>query len=207
MTAIHATSEREATAMAFAVGFFFSFRTAVVFFSVRVLGMTARAGAEMVLVLDALLLALVCFHSLGFGKRTFRSMLRLATVRWVVVFLVFSLCSLAWSATVSLTTSIAYWCGVATDVAIVVLLLRAGSLTGVSQSLMRGFVLSACCLAAVAWIMPSQPDLRLGDEDFFNANQIGNLCAMAIFLAQYLMRWQSRPVGICHPLTGLDAAS
>lgn len=203
MTAIHATSEREATAMAFAVGFFFSFRTAVVFFSVRVLGMTARAGAEMVLVLDALLLALVCFHSLGFGKRTFRSMLRLATVRWVVVFLVFSLCSLAWSATVSLTTSIAYWCGVATDVAIVVLLLRAGSLTGVSQSLMRGFVLSACCLAAVAWIMPSQPDLRLGDEDFFNANQIGNLCAMAIFLAQYLMRWRAGQWGFAILLLAL----
>jgi O-antigen ligase len=36
--------------------------------------------------------------------------------------------------------------------------------------------------------MPAQSDLRLGDEDFFNTNQIGNLCAVAIFLAQYLMR-------------------
>jgi exopolysaccharide production protein ExoQ len=198
-----ATSDREATGLAFAVGFFFAFRSVLVLFSVRVLGTAPRAGAEMVLVLDALLLALVCFHSLGFGQRTFGSMLRLASVRWVVAFLIFSFCSLAWSATVSLTTSVAYWCGIATDVAIVVLLLRAGSVTGVSHSLMRGFVLSACCVAIIAWIMPNQSDLRLGDEDFFNANQIGNLCAMAIFLAQYLMRSKAGQWGFAIPLLAL----
>ena len=31
-----------------------------------------------------------------------------------------------------------------------------------------------------------QSDLRLGDPDYFNTNQIGNLCAMAIFMAQFL---------------------
>jgi O-antigen ligase len=95
---------------------------------------------------------------------------------------------LAWSATVSLPTSVAYWFGIAIDVAIVVVLLRAGSVTAVSHSQMKGFVLSACCLAVIAWIMPGQADLRLGDEEFFNTNQIGNLCATAIFLAQYLAR-------------------
>jgi exopolysaccharide production protein ExoQ len=60
--------------------------------------------------------------------------------------------------------------------------------SGVSHSLMKGFVLSACCLAVIAWIMPGQADLRLGDEELFNTNQIGNLCATAIFLAQYLTR-------------------
>jgi len=34
--------------------------------------------------------------------------------------------------------------------------------------------------------MPAQYDLRLGDEDFLNANTIGNLCAFAIFFTQYL---------------------
>ena len=53
---------------------------------------------------------------------------------------------------------------------------------------MKGFVVSTCCLAVIAWIMPGQADLRLGDEEFFNTNQIGNLCATAIFLAQYLSR-------------------
>jgi exopolysaccharide production protein ExoQ len=70
----------------------------------------------------------------------------------------------------------------------VVVLLRSGSVTETSHSVMKGFVVSACCLAVIAWIMPAQADLRLGDEEFFNTNQIGNLCATAIFLAQYLSR-------------------
>jgi len=155
---------------------------------VRVLGTPPRAGSELNLALELLMLLLVCFYSLGYKQRTFGSMLRLSSVRWVFAFLIFSFCSLAWSATVSLPTSVAYWCGIAADVAMVVLLLRAGSVTGVSHSLMKGFVLSACCLAVIAWIMPGQADLRLGDEELFNTNQIGNLCATAIFLAQYLTR-------------------
>jgi exopolysaccharide production protein ExoQ len=178
----------QATWLAFAVGFFFSFRIILVLLSVRVLGTAPRAGAELNLVLDLLLLLLVCFYSLGYAQRTFGSMLQLSSIRWVLAFLIFSFCSLAWSATVSLPTSIAYWCGMAADVAIVVLLLRAGSVNGVSHSLMKGFVLSACCLALIAWVMPGPSDLRLGDEEFFNTNQIGNLCATAIFLAQYLAR-------------------
>jgi len=180
--------EPQASGLAFAVGFFFSFRIIIGLLAVRLLGVAPRAGSELNLLLDMLLLLLVCFHSLGYAQRTFASMLRLPSIRWVLGFLVFSFCSLAWSATVSLPTSFAYWCGLAADVAIVVLLLRAGSVTGISHSLMKGFVLSACCLALVAWIMPGQPDLRLGDEEFFNTNQIGNLCATAIFLAQYLAR-------------------
>jgi len=180
--------EPQATGLAFAVGFFFSSRIIIVLLSVRLLGTAPRAGAMLSLALDLLLLLLVCFHSLGYAQRTFGSMLRLPCIRWVLAFLVFSFCSLGWSATVSLPTSIAYWCGITADVAIVVLLLRAGSVTGVSHSLMKGFVMSACCLALIAWIMPGQSDLRLGDEEFFNTNQIGNLCATAIFLAQYLTR-------------------
>lgn len=178
----------QATGLAFAVGFYFSFRIALEYFSVGVLSTEPRTGAEITLALNLLLLLLVCFHSLGYTRRTFRSMLQLSTMRWVLVFLAYSFCSLTWSGTVSLATSAAYWCGMAADVAIMVVLLRAGSVTGVSHSLMKGFVLSACCIAVIAWIMPAQSDLRLGDEEFFNTNQIGNLCAFAIFMAQYLMR-------------------
>src|ERR1700684_2460798 len=178
----------QGTGLAFAVGFFFSFRIILVLFSVSVLGTAPSAGAELGLVLDLLLLLLVCFHSLGYAQRTFGSMLRLSSVRWVLAFLGFSFCSLAWSATVSLPTSAAYWCGLSVDVAIVVVLLHGGSVIGVSHSLMKGFVVSTCCLALIAWIMPGPNDLRLGDEEFFNTNQIGNLCAIAIFLAQYLNR-------------------
>jgi hypothetical protein len=134
------------------------------------------------------MLLVVCFRSLGYAQRTFGSMVRLSSIRWVLAFLAFSFCSLAWSATVSLSTSVAYWSGLAVDVAIVVVLLRSGSVTEISYSLIKGFVVSTCCLAVIAWIMPGQADLRLGDEEFFNTNQIGNLCAIAILLAQYLTR-------------------
>ena len=167
---------------------YFSFRLIIILFSVRVLGTAPRAGAELSLLLDLLMLLVVCFRSLGYAQRTFGSMVRLSSIRWVLAFLAFSFCSLAWSATVSLPTSAAYWSGLAVDVAIVVVLLRSGSVTEISHSVMKGFVVSTCCLAVIAWIMPAQADLRLGDEEFFNTNQIGNLCATAIFLAQYLSR-------------------
>ena len=54
--------------------------------------------------------------------------------------------------------------------------------------MIKGFIWSTCCIALIAWIMPTQYDLRLGDEDFLNSNSIGNLCAFAILFGQYLMR-------------------
>lgn len=171
----------------FAVGFFFSFRLSIVFISVRLLGLEPSAGSALSLGLNALLFALVCFAS-GAAHRTFQSVLRLSGIRWVVIYLGVSCCSLAWSDTASLPASVAYWVGFFIDTAIVMLLLRSDSTLRVSHSLMRGFIWSACCLALVAWIMPTQSDLRLGDAQFFNTNEIGNLCAFAIFFAQYLVR-------------------
>jgi O-antigen ligase len=74
----------------------------------------------------------------------------------------------------------------ASDVAIVVLLLRGRPAGEIARSLMRGFIAATCVLACIAWIMPASDDLRLGDPDYFNTNQIGNLCAMAVFMAQFL---------------------
>jgi exopolysaccharide production protein ExoQ len=173
--------------VAFAVGFYFSFRLGIVLFSVRILGLEPSTGTGLSLALDLLLLGLVCFNLLGSAHHPFPSMLRLSTIRWVFVFLALSCCSLAWSETASLPNSAAYWLGLATDVAIMILLLRGVSAIRVSHSLMKGFIWSTCCLALVAWIMPAQSDLRLGDEQFFNTNEIGNICAFTIFLVQYLI--------------------
>jgi O-antigen ligase len=172
--------------LAFAVGFFLSFRIIIVVFSVRVLDIDPQTGTEIRLALNFLLLGFVCFALLGTANRTLGSVLRLPSIRWVLIFLSFSGCSLLWSETASPLASAAYWCGTATDVAIVVLLLLRGSVPGVAGSLMKGFVWSACLVAIIAWLMPAQYDLRLGDEEFFNANTIGNLCVFAIFFTQYL---------------------
>lgn len=182
----------EATGLAFVTGLYFSFRAIIPLLCVNLLGAEPRSGAEVSLALDFLLLVLACFHSLGVGEKSLREILGLPVNRWVAIFLAFSFCSLAWSGTVSLPTSFIYWCGMAADVGIVLLLLNGGSIEGAAVALMKGFVVSTCCLAVVAWMMPAQPDLRLGDEEFFNSNQIGNLCAFAVFMSQYLARGRKK---------------
>jgi exopolysaccharide production protein ExoQ len=187
----------EPTGLALALGFYFAFRVFLVYFSVHVLGLDARIGAAATLGSGLLLLVLVCFQSLGRARIALRSMLQLASVRWVFLFLGFSCLSLAWSETVSLTASIAYWCGMAADVASVIVLARAGSLTAVSDALIKGFIAGACGIALLAWILPANPtDLRLGDDEFFNTNQIGSVCAFGILLAQYLMRRRKAQFGL-----------
>jgi exopolysaccharide production protein ExoQ len=174
--------------LAFCVGFYFAFRLIIPVFLIRILGTEPQTGAETGLALTFLLFGLVCFARLEVPCSPRNTVLHVSNIRWVVVFLVFSGCSLLWSATASPTASTAYWCGMVADVAISILLLRTDSMMGAANSLMKGFVWGSCCIALVAWIMPAQYDLRLGDEDFFNTNTIGNLCAFALFFAQYLMR-------------------
>jgi exopolysaccharide production protein ExoQ len=174
--------------LSFGVGFFLSFRAIIPVLLVRALGTDPQTGAETKVALNFLVLGFVCFALLGAEGRTHPSMLHFSSVRWVFIYLGFSGCSLLWSATASLPASMAYWCVTASDVAIVVLLLGSGSVAEVANSLMKGFVWSACCIALIAWIMPAQYDLRLGDEDYFNSNTIANLCAFGLFFAQYLMR-------------------
>jgi exopolysaccharide production protein ExoQ len=178
----------QGTWIPFTVGFYFSFRLCTVLVSVRILGFAPSTGAAISIGLDLLLFGLVGFDSIGPYERPAGSILRLPAVRWVLLFLTFSGLSLLWSATASPANSLVYWCGLAIDVAMTVLLLR-GDVGGENAcAALRGFIWSSCLLAVVAWMMPTAADLRLGDEQFFNTNQIGNLCAFAIFFAQYLTR-------------------
>ena len=172
--------------LAFGVGFYLSLRWVFTLFFVRVVGTDPQMGPVANFVVGLLLLVAVAFASVG-GARTWQWK-RIAPLRWVLLFLAFSLCSFAWTEAVSPATSLAYWLGMAVDVATVVLLLQGRPAVTAAHSLMKGFIWSTCLLAAVAWLMPLQQDLRLGDYDYFNTNQIGTLCAFSILLAQYLMR-------------------
>jgi exopolysaccharide production protein ExoQ len=175
-----------------AVGFFFSFRLLGVLLSVRLFNQDAQVGVGAGLALNYLLLALAVFQSMGPAPRSLASMLRVPCFRWVLVFLGFSGCSLLWSVTASLAAAAAYWCAMAADVAIVVLLLRTGPVEDVSRALMKGYIWGSCAIALTAWILPAQSDLRLGDEELLGPNQIGYACAFAFFLAQYLIRRKER---------------
>jgi hypothetical protein len=76
----------------------------------------------------------------------------------------------------------------ACDFITVIMLLRIGSVDETVTSVMSGYVWGGCTIAFLAWILPSQSDLRLGDEEYLGPNQIGYACAFAVFFAQYLMR-------------------
>ena len=186
MTSPHPAEAQEISFTAFAAGFFFSFRAAVVMISARWLGVGSEPGVIAILAIELLLLLTIAFQAAGPAPPSALSIARISTLRWVFLFLAFSVASLAWSATVSRPASFLYWCALAADVASVLLLLRNLPISQVGPSLMRGFIVSTCVLACIAWIMPAAEDLRLGDLDYFNTNQIGNLCALAIFMAQFL---------------------
>ena len=187
----------QGTGMAVFAGAFFALRIAIVLLCARVLGLEPRTGAILTIVAGIVLLALVCFHSLGASDTTgaptlpTRALLRLPAMRWVLLFLLVSGLSFAWTGSVAPSASFVYWCALIVDVATVLLLLRGNSSTETAQAVMRGFLYGSCAIAILAWMMPIQSDLRLGDPDYLNTNQIGNLCAFALFFAQYLERSSS----------------
>ena len=191
------------TGIPFLVGLFFSFRLFVMLLSVRLFGTDPQTGSEVSLMLNYLLLFVVALLSLGAAKRTFGSMLRLPSIRWVMLYVVFSGCSLLWTVAVSVPAAIAYWCGMVADVAIVVLLLRAEPTRESIHAVIKGYVWGACAVAIIAWLLPAQSDLRLGDEDLLGANQIGYLCAFAFFFAQYLIQQKAGKWGVAAILLGV----
>jgi len=170
------------------VGFYFSFRLLSVLIAVRLFHADPQFGVLLSLGFNFLFFALAAFDSLGPGLRTFRSFASTRSFRWSIVFIAFSGCSLFWSSAASLPAAVAFWCAMASDFAIVVMLLRSHPIEATAASLMKGYVWGSCAIAAIVWMLPLQSDLRLGDEELLGPNQIGYACAFAFFLAQYLIR-------------------
>jgi exopolysaccharide production protein ExoQ len=174
--------------LAASVGFYYSVRLLLPLLAVRMFHQDPQDGVAASLALNYLFLVLALFATAGNAPRTFRFILHLPFVRLVLCFIGFAGISLLWSVTASVSAAVAFWCAMAADTAIVLLLLRDGPIEQVTASLMRGYVWGSCAIALVAWILPAQSDLRLGDEELLGPNQIGWICAFAFFLAQYLMR-------------------
>ncbi len=170
------------------VGFFFAFRIIIVVLSVRLLGSDPQSGVVLSLATNYLLLIAAFFHAVRPARIPISAMLRLPTMRWVACFLAVTGCSLVWTVSASLPAAAAYWVAMLADTLIVVLLLSVGTVKLQAHLLMKGFVWGACAVAFVAWILPRQTDLRLGDEQLLGPNQIGYVCAFGFLFAQYLMR-------------------
>ncbi len=173
-------------------GAYFALRSAGVLVCVRLLHMQPSAGAAASLALGPALLLFLIFHSMGAttppqnGSRV--SLRRSSTTRWLTAYLAFAGLSFLWGVAVSPASSAAYYCGLLIDVAILFLLLSRYPPRDVAGAVLHGYVLGACAIAVLAWLMPPQADLRLGDAEFFNTNQIANICAFGIFFAQYVAR-------------------
>ncbi len=167
------------------VGFYLAFRLCITYLFFQA---EPQVGAAVSVGLNFFVFVIVVFHSLGPASTTLGSALKVRCFRWVVAFLGFSCCSLFWSATVSIGVAFVYWCGMAADVFVVVLLLRTGPVDRMTNALMKGYVCGACGIALVAWLSPTMQDLRPGNDDFFSPNAIGFTCAFGIFFAQFLIQ-------------------
>lgn len=189
-TTLHSVS---GSGTAFVLGFFFAFRLAITILMMGLLGADSQAGSAARLGLGFLLFAVVCFTSLGALPKW---LLRAPTVRWVLLYLAFSGSSLLWGETASAPVSALYWCSTVVDVVMVLFLLRQGEVAQITSSLMKGFIWGAVGIAWIAWMMPTQYDLRLGDEVYFNSNSICNVCVFAVFFCQYLMRQTRAKLGL-----------
>jgi exopolysaccharide production protein ExoQ len=178
------TAAQPGSLMAAAVGFYFAFRYATEYLFFQ---SDPRAGAAFSVALNILFFAAVLFHSLGNAPNTLRATVRVPAFPAVSAFLLIALCSLVWSATVSVGVAFAYWCGVTADVGMVVLLLRNGP-QPMAASLMKGYVCGALVIAVIIWLSPTMQDLRPGDDEYFSPNAIALICAFGVFIAQYLGR-------------------
>lgn len=178
--------ESRISVLAFLAGFLFSSRTAYVLVSARWLNIGTESGVVAGFVIALFLALAVTLSAFGANAHRVGWIFALRPFRWVLLYLAFSGCSLLWSASTSATSSGIYWCGLAGDVCIVALLVRTGDVGVVVHSILKGFIAGTCLLAVIAWMMPVALDLRLGDIDFFNTNQIGNLCALAWLMCSLL---------------------
>jgi exopolysaccharide production protein ExoQ len=174
------------------VGFYFAFRAIFVLIAVRLFLLDPRAGVAANLVSNFLLLLLVAFQMFGNSAENATWLLNLRPFRWVLAFLCLSGSSLLWTIAESRTAASVYWCAMAADLAMVVLLLRSVPVLQLAAGLIKGYVWGACAVAFAAWLLPLQSDMRLGDEGLLGPNQIGFVCAFALFLAQFPIRSKER---------------
>lgn len=189
-------SRRVYSTLAACTGCLFSCRTIFVLITARWLNIGTEAGILAGFALSLMLLIATSLAAFGNRAHSCKGLVETRTFQWVTLYLAFAGCSLLWSASASPAASAVYWCGLVLDVGMVVLLCRADGGECAATSLMQGFITGTCVLSAVAWMMPAEEDLRLGDMEFFNTNQIGNLCALAVLMCAYLgsrgdRRWRA----------------
>jgi O-antigen ligase len=173
------------------VGFYFVFRVCLTFLFFQadpVMGTIVNIAIDLALLYGAVL------YSAEDQTYVRHSILQTPPIRWIVALLALSLISVQWTGAQSLVAALAYWMGMAADVAIVLQLLRHSEAVSCTQGIMKGMVWGAVVLSLVAWCAPATPDLRLGNDAFLHPNTLGLEIGIATLIAQYLAhrgaRWK-----------------
>jgi hypothetical protein len=164
-------------------GFFFAFRICITFLGFQ---SAPRSGSAASLLLSGCLLAAAIVYTLGDTDFSTRHLRCSSTGKWLLAYLCLTGASLLWTGAASAAIAAGYWVGMAIDVATVALLLGSPDPSLQADALMEGFVLGSLAVAAIAWVSPAMPDLRIGDDEFLHPNNLGLEFALAFFLAQHL---------------------
>jgi exopolysaccharide production protein ExoQ len=170
------------------VGFVFAFRTCITIIGFQ---QEPQQGTAVSVVLSLALLALAVLSTIGGKPSIPAACFRTSTLYWCGALLGLALASLGWSEA-PFVAAAGYWASWAADVATIWFLLRGDIGEERAAAVMKGYVWGACFVAILAWALPANADMRLGDEDFLHPNALGFLFSIATFLAIHLTR--QRPI-------------
>jgi O-antigen ligase len=112
-----------------------------------------------------------------------------------------SAASALWTGAQSIVVALTYWASMASDVVIVLLLLRHEDAERHTEAILMGVVWGAAALAIIAWFSPATADLRLGNDMFLHPNTLGLEIGIATLIAQFLA-----PRGACWKWLGVVLA-
>lgn len=111
-----------------------------------------------------------------------------STTRWVALYLLFTATSIFWSGAPSKSVALAYWIGIAADVAIALILMSDPLTRSFNlHQMLKGAACGGVALAVIGWLSPTLPDLRLGDLVLLHPNTLGLQLGLTSLIAFYLV--------------------
>jgi exopolysaccharide production protein ExoQ len=181
------------------VGVFLSFRECLTFLWFQ---SNAQLGSSVTIAAGLILMVTTIFYSVGSVAHEHQTAWKAKPVYWIFIYLALALVSLTWTGAESTTAAAAYWLGLFTDVATIVILIKHDTENELAIAVIKGFVIGASAVALIAWCIPVTEDFRLGNEDFLHPNGLGHEFAIATLFAQYLAekkpswKWVAFPLGV-----------
>jgi exopolysaccharide production protein ExoQ len=130
-------------------------------------------------------LAAAAFATIGSTPSIPVSAFRNPVLRCFIVFFGLNFASLFWTEAPPGAAAV-YLIAWIAEIATIWLLLRDGLATKQAAAVMKGYVWGASAVCAVAWCLPTLPDLRLGNVDLFHPNAIGLTSAIGALIAMHL---------------------